>query len=594
MKRSSVSLLILLFAAAWLGPGAAVSGTAETVRVTARQTHQQLPTYGYSRVLVELENLDFSQAHQVRLSDRITLTQTPIAIHRQVSLAPGAHARVEILRPSYYYAGWSRGLYVAVDGKEKKRISPTPETTTIFNGNNHSVNWRILFSRSITPGLFQSIWEKRYQKKKKTPKKRHRYSRYSSVINPMPRLDRSEIEPQEWSQSWLAYSSYPIIVLDRTDLKRLPPPVVTALRRWVECGGILGIAGLTHLPPNWQGIEKDYTTPRTISNAGFGCFTVLPDLRDTTLSSKECAALDAFKQVIGTRELTFSNQLQGPNTTFLPVIKTFHTAYFGIFFCLLFFAILVGPANLIFLTNHNRRAWILWTMPVLAIGTTLIVLVYSLIYEGITPTTRMTAITVLNTQNHHAVTLGLVGYYCPITPMSGLHFSPDTEVTAPNYGQNQCGDVYWEADQHFSAGWLKPRLPTYFRLRKNESRSERATLYRAADGSLSVFNGLGADLDSFQYTDSAGRLYEAEHVRAGAKVSLHPGAKINYMAPPASIYLNPKWTPENYTSSRPKPATYLARITDKSPFLEPGLQNPGHFHAQSLVIGVGVTEESAP
>ena len=71
----------------------------------------------------------------------------------------------------------------------------------------------------------------------------------------------------------------------------------------------------------------------------------------------------------------------------------------------------------------------LWTIPAISFVTTLIVFAYSLLREGITPDTRIAGLTFLDQPNHHAATVGVTAFYCPLTPSGGLKFDYETEAT---------------------------------------------------------------------------------------------------------------------------------------------------------------------
>jgi hypothetical protein len=157
----------------------------------------------------------------------------------------------------------------------------------------------------------------------------------------------------------------------------------------------------------------------------------------------------------------------------------------------------------------------------------------------------------------------------------------------------------WSRDQHLASGWLTPRLPAHFVLRKSERRRERVTIARAAGGALEATNGLGADLSGFWYMDADGNLFGADGIPAGGKAALAPAAP---PPPPAgaapktlrAVYAG-EWTAlaEKMRTDGPAllaPRTYLG-ILEGAPFLDDGLPGASVRKARSAVYGVLKTRE---
>ncbi len=75
------------------------------------------------------------------------------------------------------------------------------------------------------------------------------------------------------------------------------------------------------------------------------------------------------------------------------MIENLKTPVRGMVLIMLGFIILIGPVNLIWLSRRNRRTWMLWTIPAISFVTTMLVFVYSLFREGVTPDTRVRSLT---------------------------------------------------------------------------------------------------------------------------------------------------------------------------------------------------------
>src|SRR5262249_60304906 len=124
--------------------------------------------------------------------------------------------------------------------------------------------------------------------------------------------------------------------------------------------------------------------------------------------------------------------------------------------CLVFimfvFVVAIGPVNLVVLARLKRRTWMLWTVPAISFLTCLIVFVYSLLSEGVTPDVRTESLTVLDQVNRRASSIGTTAFYCPLTPSQGLFFEGDTDATALgsfwDYRSGADRQVEWPRSRH--------------------------------------------------------------------------------------------------------------------------------------------------
>ena len=147
-------------------------------------------------------------------------------------------------------------------------------------------------------------------------------------------------------------------------------------------------------------------------------------------------------------------------------------------------------------------------------------------------------------------------------------------------------------DQHLDSGWISARVPAYFKFRKSETRRERLTIRRSGGDSISVVNGLGADIRALWLADRDGRIYSAKEIRAGAetKLSLASFGLVENKAGLRGLFTSGDWlggmkaverVPQQYLA----PGCYLA-VFDTSPFVEEGLKGVETRKGRSLVYGV--------
>ncbi len=276
-----------------------------------------------------------------------------------------------------------------------------------------------------------------------------------------------------------------------------------------------------------------------------------------------------------------------------PVIKNIEIPLRTIFVLILIFAIAIGPVNFIVLARRNKRTWLFWTVPAFSLLTSVTVFMYSLLSEGITADIRMNALTILDQSTRRAVTLGLQGYYSPLTPRNGLRFDYNTEVTPlvnRGYSSGSARSVDWSRDQHFSSGWIESRIPAYFKIRKSELRRERLDL-SVDGGKLQILNGLGVDIEQLWLADGDGNIHTAENIVAGKKVALTP-TKRHVLDEPSclrDIYASKSWKnkSKSLTASPEKklrPGTYIVELKS-CPFMENGLGR-GDENFFSVVFGI--------
>ncbi|MDD5140801.1 MAG: hypothetical protein PHY43_11140 [Verrucomicrobiales bacterium] len=414
---------------------------------------------------------------------------------------------------------------------------------------------------------------------------------------------RAEAPVSEWSEDWLAYTPFEIIMLNSMDFSSSPPSVISALRKYMQAGGCMVIFGKDTLPANWRSSSQTSLPDGVEYDVGLGrCFVITKDnlavldpkttqiLRDTAATSARYwqslpASSDAANGVFS-------------------VVENLKIPVRGIVIIMLTFVIVIGPVNIILLNRRNRRTWMLWTIPAISFVTTLIVFAYSLFREGITPDTRIGGLTVLDQVNQQAATVGVTAFYCPLTPNGGLRFDYETEATPLiHVGYENSGsrrEVDWTQTQLFRRGWVSARVPAHFHLRKSETRRERLQVIHE-NGQLSVVNGLGAPVKSLWLADASGKIYQADNIAAGQKARLMPsdqpgvserkGARglfqdIGFTARPDSLKVN--------AGKYLEPDTYIVQL-DGNPFIENALgsaANPKRTRTDGVVFGILATTDA--
>lgn len=411
-----------------------------------------------------------------------------------------------------------------------------------------------------------------------------------------PTVLRSELEASGWSESWLAFTPFDLVVLSRTDLAAMTAAQQSALWSYVEAGGALAVLGLAELPKAWQSSAgaKIVSGGATHVYAGFGRCRLMENSTITALPRSQVDNLREMAREGGQVWSSIPNE--GNANGEFPVIEDTRIPVRGIVFIMLAFILAVGPVNIFLCARANRRTAMLWTIPLISFVTCAIVFGYSLLSEGITPSSRTEAVTILDQAAHRATTLARQAFYTPLTPGDGLRYSHDTEVTPlVELGRHNGGnsrEMELSQSQHLTRGWITARVPAQFALRKSETRRERITMQTLPDGRVMVLNGLGADIQTFWLRNEKGRLLKGEGLKAGLTTQLQPDTAVvldSPLNPMAGLYQASWPTAHDSLTNAPgrhlRPGSYLAVLAD-APFIENGLGKPGKARARQTIIGL--------
>jgi hypothetical protein len=559
---------------------------------------------GYDEYRVTVTNRSLTKSHRVTVDmwggsylDNVS------EVRRSVDVAPSSTATVSVfIRVNGVGGVWR----VTIDG-ERQREAVNVDTSRTSAWISHSQNaFYLLSSRDVEKmGLMNeaSVVE---GFKNASGENEVAYLSYKSPTS-------------EWSGNWVGYSGFDAVAITAAELREAPDAVRSALWRFAECGGSLLIIGAWEIPPQWRSrrvlsIEAEeegvgawkkvwLPLPETAQtyNVGFGQATMVDAAAVTSLLPAHWKAVKlSWKNSRPTHEDDRYGDIVDINNAF-PVVDRIGIPVRGLFVLMLAFVVVIGPINLIWLARRRKKIWMLWTVPVIALVACLAVTGYALLGEGVSATSRLESFTILDESSHRATTVGWTAFYAPIAPREGLHFSYDTELAmvAPYHWRYRGGGadrtIDFSNDQHLDSGWVTARVPAYFKFRKSETRRERVTVRRSGD-SISVVNGLGADISAFWLADRDGKIYSAKGVRAGAeaKLSLASFGIVENKAGLRGLFTAGEWLGEMKAAERAPqrylaPGCYLAAL-DTSPFVEEGLKGVETRKTRTLVYGVGVEE----
>ena len=394
---------------------------------------------------------------------------------------------------------------------------------------------------------------------------------------------RPSVAPQSWSANWLHYSAFSAIALTPADYNELSRPVQTALLRWVAGGGALLIVGgeLEGLPPLRIGTAADVYRS---GHHGFGTIGLVPEKFDP---ANVLAVMHEQWKPQGVENIpAYGNYEQ--RATPIPLVDD-ELPVKSLFSLLILFAVVGGPVNIWVLAKKERRLWIFWTLPLLALATAAVLVSSVIVSEGWVRVQKSSSMTLLDERIGEAVTLGWTGFYSTLAPDGQIRFDSASEVR-PLFGMSE-GRTDWTDGQRFVSGWVGSRLARGFAFRKIEPRRERLPVRREA-GQLIAVNGLGASIAELWVADENGNVFTAKNVAAGKEVALAPSKmQVSAGTDPAHLYAAPSQWATYYKRLAENPQTVLRpnswiAVVQRSPFVDGALAKATRSSSDGVVIGV--------
>jgi len=519
------------------------------IKVRGRRVFDQECFHGYVEYRFAVENRSSSNTHEVRV-DLKANTGAGTAVTKTVTAPPNAHLvfSMFITQNNGYLK-----MEATIDNRQVKD-SMLPGYGSSY-GSRKKVS--LLASKSINQDHLQARVEEL-----------NGWSSTDNFDNEYA-ICRTDLPPPEWSANGLAYSGFDGVVLKRSDIESIPPGVLAALQQYVEVGGTLSVLGGGACPFSGRTVQQ--LNPSTYA-VGFGrCFVHAEGSNPFREIQQDERAWRAVSKAFNL------NRSENQMNKKIPLVDQMSVPVRGFLLLVTLFALVAGPLTVGVLAKTNRRIWLLWMVPLESAIACGLVLGYSFVSEGITPTVRLKGMTLLDQERHMATTLGWAGYYCPQRPAKGLFFSDDWELMkVKRYRWNDARTVDWTRGQHLSRGWVQARVPAFFMCRRSAVRRERLEC-SFTGGKVEVVNGLGADIQSLWLRDAEGHLHFAENIKAGQQAVLEPQKQTASMTNLEALHraftedfrnaINRlDHDPQHYLI----PGSYIA-VLDGAPFMEHGM-----------------------
>jgi len=460
-------------------------------------------------------------------------------------------------------------------------------------------------------------------------------------VPPLPReitLWRSEGDLDQWSDNWLALTRFDAILVTVEELATIPmtQPIGKALRRYIECGGTLCVVGTEWTAPKeWKEVlsTDDFTQWDALLGSAFLLKKPVESSDDavTTIRNKILERSDAWTTAMrsdayyGRGMYGYSGGGTGffsdPRTMAIamPTSESQGVPVRAISILIIVFAVLIGPVNVYVLSWKKRRIWLLWTVPAISLVASGLVLGTNFSQEGFVRYTSVSSVTILDQRREEAISFGILGFYSTLTPRGGCVFENGTEPTIiANRSRHKYDLVsYPGGSQNLTSGWIQPRVPAYFGIRKAATELKGLEFNWDVE-SPTVVNQLGVDIEQLTVCSPDGTFYETKKILAGEKTVLTKFAVAPTNAAgqtPLPVYEMPPLNPMNSSAAAPnnqlsqmfwrlnnwqsiaatltqEPTRYLENGSyivslgeESNPFIEPGIADAKPFQNKSVIVG---------
>ena len=428
----------------------------------------------------------------------------------------------------------------------------------------------------------------------------------SGVVFRSKQVQFVEHAPNGWPTSWQGWSRCAMALLHEREFESMRPASQASLRAWVRTGGTLVIIG-----DSFPSALADSAVPSEeefMLKEGFGTIVRVSDFTATDQADENeyRERVHSLLRTIQTNIYRTDPSLNGTGAErAMPLAPDNEVPARTLLAIVTFFALLVGPVNLVVLAKLRRRTLLFLTVPALGTIFATGIFIIGFIQGGIRPRAATASVTVLDQVSGFATTRAHRGYYAPLTPGDGLRFESDTLIhplfNADRYGysfEDRPLSIDLSNGQHLRAGWIRPRVPEHFLLSKHQSERNRVVVEPTQDGGFRALNGLGVNIRAFTYADTQGNVFRSEAINAGQSVLLEPDPTTD-----AASVIDRSEALELAARGAERGAGALARsfidedvewvprdgyiaIIEEDPFIELGLEGVREHVQHAVIIGL--------
>ncbi len=577
---------------------------------TSSRSHGEGTSHGYMEYRFAINNKS-DQPHQVNFhfsAERSYRGELMLGnASTSVVVEPKSEATATILQPPVPFLFGNVPLYIRIDNREQ---------TANFAGSPHGYQrhyssggtmCNILVSNKITANQRELLTRGTLEEEKAaTPGPGGMmggmpgggmggmaYSPYGTPTGDSHVVWQSEVPTEQWSDQWLGYTRFDCVVVNNDDMTALKPEAFRALRRYVEMGGMFVIldAKNPQLPKHWHDADERLPAGITRYQALQGEAYVMP------AGAAEQAGIEHLRKTMLDVARRYDNIMRSTENDaqtyerITPLGITYAIPVRSLVVLVIFFALLIGPVNMVALGFLKRRVWLIWTIPLTSVLASFIVLGLVVFAEGVKKVTSVKSVTILDQRRGEAMTSGIVGFYRTFAPAGGLTWSNGTEVT-PVIGNMEGLSLGLQTygEQRLTQNWIRPRIPAFFLIRKAAPSNVRLAF--DWHGEPTVTNGLGVKISNLSVVAPDGKRYTLDLLEPGQKVAMKPVSGRAVGESPVLFKASSGFESQLNRSSLPEQArgTYVATLDGVSPFLEPGIDNMKSHTQVNTIFGIFSSE----
>ena len=571
-----------------------------TMRVSSMSSREGT-THGYMEYRFSINNRS-DQPHQVTLYFNSPGTSSGYGetylgnASTTVIVEPKSEATATILQPPVAFVYYSASLRIRIDNRREQHLN--------FTASNHGFQRRghygssgmvcnILVSNKITANQRELLERGTLEPDKAETEQENTGMGGMGMGGPRATAThavwQSEVPIEQWSDQWLSYTRFDCVVVNSDDMQGMKPEAFRAVRRYVEMGGMFVVldARSPQLPKHWTEADERFAAGITRYRAVMGDAYVMPSGGNETAGIKSLR--DAMLNVARRYESIMRSTENNAETLerIVPMGLAYGVPVRSLVVLVIFFALLIGPVNMLVLGFWKRRVWLIWTIPLTSVVASFTVLGLVVFSEGIKTVTSVKSVTILDQRRGEAMTSGIAGFYRTFSPPGGIVYSNSTEVT-PIIGNMEGFSLglQTKGSQHLTQNWIRPRIPSFFYLRKVAPSNVR--LVFDWNGEPTVTNGLGVKISNLSVISPDGDRYSIAMLDLDQKAVLK--RDFEQESDEEHVLFQASSSFESLTDRASLPplvrGTYLATIEGVSPFLESGIENMKSNTQVNTIFGI--------
>lgn len=197
----------------------------------------------------------------------------------------------------------------------------------------------------------------------------------------------------------------------------------------------------------------------------------------------------------------------------------------GFIILITLFALVIGPVNYFVLRRRNKIGQLLWTTPLIALITSLLLFSWSTFANGTGSRARLRSLSMLDQRDQSMVSMTREALFSGVTPRNGLRFEPFSAVYPVWQLEDSFrrGNVNWTDAQTISGSFHQGNTRSQFMITTPRTERGRLQVGEATENGLTVNNGLEWNIVMLLVRDAEGNYFVGRKaIDAGSSRKLEP------------------------------------------------------------------------